>query len=279
MSEKAGILEAERQYYLEAAGIRLWYARAPLPGAAASAELDFSEPDPLEPPQEETSAPVPPARRPVGQPVSTETARARLQGLMSETAGESPAPANRPQPPSRRPDDEGAPATTEVHTSSASEELAGDQPAAQGPAPAGTRLEAHWGLWVAARHVLISERSADASAALQDELAQNILKALGDAVESTLVLQWPVFNNAQVPGTDNAGLKTLLGDIVEGFGGRPVIALGLWPDRPQAQRQAWFDELVGPLAVDSPHSVAALAGQGSYKRELWLQLKSWQQGQ
>ncbi|AHI30337.1 hypothetical protein [Marinobacter similis] len=33
--------ETERQFYLGAAGIRLWYARDALPGAAASPDFEF----------------------------------------------------------------------------------------------------------------------------------------------------------------------------------------------------------------------------------------------
>ena len=35
--------EAARQFYLGVAGVRMWYAREPLPGAAPSPEYDFSE--------------------------------------------------------------------------------------------------------------------------------------------------------------------------------------------------------------------------------------------
>ncbi|KKL72136.1 hypothetical protein LCGC14_2087950, partial [marine sediment metagenome] len=37
--------EAQRQFYLGLAGVRLWYAREPLPGAAPSPEFLFPEPD------------------------------------------------------------------------------------------------------------------------------------------------------------------------------------------------------------------------------------------
>ena len=37
--------EAERQFYLAAAGIRMWYARESLPGAAPSPDFDFGVED------------------------------------------------------------------------------------------------------------------------------------------------------------------------------------------------------------------------------------------
>ena len=37
--------EAERQFYLAAAGIRMWYARESLPGAAPSPDFDFGVDD------------------------------------------------------------------------------------------------------------------------------------------------------------------------------------------------------------------------------------------
>lgn len=284
MSDQSMTLEAERQFYLESAGIRLWYARAPLPGAAASADFDFTEPDLPESVAEEEPRAVPRSAshssKSYGKSVSTETARARLQGLMSETRGKPAAPTV-PSPVLPASTGSGAQPAALSPSAELQPETEPKTEVAESSRPVSSvesRLKIHWGLWLGGRHVLISERSADASVALQDELAQNILKALGDTVESTLVVQWPVFNNAQVPGTDNAGLKVLLKQVIADFGKRSVIALGLLPEGLDAQRQAWFDELFGQLAVDSPYSVAMLAAQASYKRELWLQLKSWRQG-
>src|SRR5690606_14952828 len=97
--------ESVRQFYLCAAGIRMWYARAPLPGAAASPEYDFDTGD------TETT----PGQKPVGEAVCVgrsepkRAARSKgtivlLQSLMSSveqpsqrTTGQVP-PGSEPEP-------------------------------------------------------------------------------------------------------------------------------------------------------------------------------------
>lgn len=89
--------EALRQFAMGVAGVRLWYARSPLPGAAPSPDYDFGEPDASAEQAEEAVAVSP--RTSVPPAPASEASRqglARLQGLLagagdSGAANETPA--------------------------------------------------------------------------------------------------------------------------------------------------------------------------------------------
>lgn len=267
------VSEAERQFYLGIAGIRTWYAREPLPGAAPSPVFEF--PEEVAPPAlAEPEARVAPAaaktsanRKPAPEVAGRAGERiAHLQALM---AGEN-TPANTSAPE----------ATTESGTDDVASRLASADGMDEAPeelmqAPLkGGDLKVTLGLWAVDDVLLLGEVSDDASTRLQDSLAGNILKALGYAEQAkTESLQWPVFANPLVPGNGFADftrvLKSLAGEREE----RRIILLGVLPGSLPADRDSWLASTLGQVAVDFPHTLAELAAVPSYKRALWEQLK------
>lgn len=267
--------EAERQYYLGKAGIHLWYARAPLPGAAPSPEFRFPEAD--DAPEADPELVVTPS------PLSS-TPRARtdgpgkdrmagLQALMANTdsevrqdsapvkpteavnAGRAEAPASAPAMPS-------------------SGETAPEQDAAAEPEPLG-QVEAHLGVWVSEHMVLVSGMSDEASERLQYTLAENILSSLGESrVETPRHIRWPVFGNPRVPGNSGEDFRHILGGMSKEFGARKLVLLGVMTDDIASGRAEWLASAFGVPAVDYPRSLAELSAVPVYKRELWQQLKA-----
>lgn len=262
------IPEVERQFYLGMAGIQLWYAREPLPGAAPSPEFDF--PEEIEVDSLAGGAPVP-APAPVKSGSAPENVVssgqageriAHLQALMGgATPGADPAPV--------------------VAESVAIAESEGEEPTEEpGTATPAVEVErvsdirATLGIWRAGQIVLVAGISDDASERLQEALASNILAALGDrsAVAPNYV-RWPVFANPLVPGNGFADLSRLLSSMVDKPEAGHLVLMGVMPGEQVENRQGWLERTFGAITVDFPHSLAELAAVPSYKRALWNELK------
>lgn len=250
--------EAERQFYLGVAGIRMWYPKQPLSGAAASVALDFSEPvsqagrPAAEAVDRPPAAPVAPVRS-----SSAERSRDKLSGVRQLVAD---APVNAtPAPEPEQATPEPAEAPVDV--------------IGEGTQTAAEAISLVLGIWESERYVLLSALSADASESLQNQLARNILLALGQSEATYSGIRWPVFSHPDVPGNDNAGLAKVLAPLGERWRDKAVVALGVLPDRSAAGFEAWFDRVFGPLLVDHPFSLAALGADASRKKTLWQQLQ------
>lgn len=277
--------EAQRQFVMGVAGVRLWYARAPLPGAAPSPEYDYGEPevpaevvaDTMAAPRQSSGSPAPPS----------ETSRqglARLQGLLAGTDREkSDNSADPDTPPANDGGDERAEVTS-GSTSPLSGRLSTEPSDAAMPAPvddlsdelAGKAVAFHWRFWVGAQWLLVSSCPDSASRGLEDRLGGNILRALGDTVQRTESLRWPVFSNTAVPGNDAAGAREVIASVAEGTACPRQLWLGLEsvsdsgaPVVPEALVAA-----LGKATVSFPETLAALSSDPGAKRALWQALQA-----
>ncbi len=266
------VSEAERQFYLGMAGIHVWYAREPLPGAAPSPEFDFPE-ESEKPAFSErlvrsipAEAKAPGSRKPAG-PESGQGGE-RLAHLQAMMAGEnaSGSVASKETATEAKPESEAA---------SASIDRGNDAPEALVPeSVAKTALKATLGVWEVGNVLLFGELSEDASVRLQDALANNILKALGYEEPVTAeCLRWPVFANPLVPGNSFADFTRVLKSLVGERDGRRIILLGVLKDKLPEDRDVWLRSTLGEPDVDFPQTLAELAAVPSYKRGLWEQLK------
>lgn len=266
-SSSPAMAEAVRQFYLQQSGIQLWYARRPLPGAAASPAYDFSEPEPETSIESEEVPPPPASGKAAGR-------LAALQGMVSGKPEESAASeqpkaepsksvARNPVPPAEAPQPAAPAVTAEPET-----------PANDASTAVLDAVKANWGIWVGSGAVLVSELSSEASSQLQEALASNILKALHMSVEDQFRIQWPVFRNPQVPGGDSAGLERVLASQQDRLKGRPVILLGVAGELAESVRQDYVSRVWKSVAVDSEHSLATLATDPNAKRSLWQALKA-----
>ncbi|MGF2736932.1 2-isopropylmalate synthase [Marinobacter sp. DUT-1] len=261
--------EAERQFYLGVAGVRLWYARSPLPGAAPSPEFEF--PEEVSAATEELRAAREPAagvrsavaNKPAGK--SEKPSRAvNLQSLMETSAPESSgttavSPSNGPEAKS----EQEAGAANDSNQSTSEFETA----------PFRQRLNLR--LWVGRRFVLVSDLSEEASLRLQETLAANILKSIGDRDPQVLgPISWPVFNNPLLPGNQLPDLVDVLKGVLEALDGQRVILLGVPGSGAEATGDHWFARALGrePELV-FPHTLAELAGNPELKKNLWQLLK------
>lgn len=249
--------EAQRQFYLSVAGVRLWYARKPLPGAAPSPEFVFPE----VPERRHQGAPAtaePRDRSPVAG--SSDNARpsnlGNLQALMAETASR-PVPAD----PGPKPVAEPEPADSEA-----------DAPEIQVGGDA--VLRCHLQFWLGEKVLLVSDLSSQASLTLQQTLAENILRSLGEFKARTLgPLCWPVFNNPRVVGSRLRDLQSVLPLVLEPVGDQHIVLLGV----PEAEEAGtgWLTASLGrEPRLTFPHTLAALAADPARKRELWQHLKA-----
>ncbi|MEP1214781.1 MAG: hypothetical protein ABJM11_12155 [Marinobacter sp.] len=267
--------EAERQYYLGKAGIHLWYARAPLPGAAPSPEFRFPEADGAPEAESElivtrssySSAPHSRSQGPGKDRL------AGLQALMGNTEQSVRKESEGVKP--AEPDNAG---TIGPPTSVADMPLSGDvsqdTSAVAEPEPQ-AQVDAHLGFWVSEHLVLVSGISDEASERLQHTLADNILASLGDSpVEAPHHICWPVFGNPRVPGNSVEDFQQVLRSMSKEFGSRKLILLGVMTDDMAPVRSEWLAAALGVPTVDFPRSLAELAAVPAYKRELWQQLKT-----
>lgn len=262
--------EAERQFYLGMAGIRCWYARAPLSGAAPSPEFHFPDTE-AEAGPEVAPEPAVVSRPERGFATPNTDKLARLQQMMSAEA------------PTRElvapPKDTASEAVTEAPA--ATEDRPSRDvvdPKVEEAAPSIRRhrspaFHAHWGVWQTPRSVLISALSEDSSSQLQQALADNILRAIGDREPVMQEVHWPVFRNPLVPGNGADGFIAVIQSLVAEFEGKTVILLGLLSGDEVKDRITWLEQTLGRYHVDFPHSLAALATAPALKRELWALLK------
>ncbi|UZD66807.1 hypothetical protein [Marinobacter sp. AN1] len=273
--------EALRQFALGVAGVRVWYARAPLPGAAPSPDFDFCEPG-----QEESQAnnpePMPDAPASASSPPGvSRRGLAQLQGLL---AGEQKGGAAYRSPARQEQGADGSadavlPVAAEVADAPAGKDAADAGAPETTPVNdvlAGMPVKLHWRFWCGSRWLLISSTPDEASRGLEDRLAENVLRALGDSVLRTETLRWPVFNNPEVPGNDAAGAAEVLASMVQGFATTRQLWLGIEPEDLSPEATRLLRLLVAPLgdaAVSFPRSLTALSSEPDSKRQLWQALR------
>lgn len=272
--------EARRQFAMGVAGVRLWYARGSLPGAAPSPDFDFGEPPgPAEVLTESANRPLGPSSP---HPAS-ETSRkglARLQGLLSETrtgsgsgtrgggvvASSPPAGVAETTSPRESP---GAGPPTDAEP-----EQVPIEPTAS--ALAGKAIGFQWRFWLGEQWLLVSSCPDAASRGLEDRLAANILRALGDVVTRTEALRWPVFSNPAVPGNDAEGAVEVVTAMAKAVSRPRRLWLGLEPDDSDAGSSTLWRQVSAPLGeatVSFPGSLVALSSDPGAKRALWQALK------
>jgi hypothetical protein len=302
------IHEAERQFYLSMAGVQLWYAREPLPGAAPSPEFVF--------PSEQTSVipglPMPAGNSlvSVGASSSAPLAKSRplrradpaaaariadLQSLMKTGKTEVPQPNYNPEPVqdtsanTRR-----ALGPAPVAATDASQPVEVDRvQAALSPTmhhsdsvvPTAEPLKVTLAVWQGSNVSLIAALSNDASVKLQQALAHNVLRSLGEQeLKDSVTVHWPVFNNLLVPGNQPEDLVGVLKPMLAGLSAQKLIVLGVNADNNVTADQALDDVplwLVEALpALKQPlrafgFNLAELAAQPQRKRELWGAIREW----
>ncbi len=265
--------EAQRQFYLGIAGIQLWYARNPQPGAAPSPDFDFegcivAVPLPLLPADK---------KRPAVEKLRSDEGLARVQGLMKDVQSQPHRPAEDRQVTEsavKAPVPDKAPVEIKPATLGTGA-LEGVQLSVSSDAGSliNYNLTATWAVWITDSFVLVSTLSSDSSAQLQDSLATNILRAMGQSVDATQTFMWPVFSNPVVPGNDAEGFRQLLAEFAKDCQGRSFFGFGLLSDAPQAARAVWLERAFGPLKIDFPHGLAGIATDPNRKRDLWAELK------
>ncbi|AOY88772.1 hypothetical protein BKP64_11635 [Marinobacter salinus] len=262
--------ETERQFYLGIAGVRLWYARGPLPGAAPSPEFLFTE--------EESGAqsesvspravpvnPVPGADRTVKPALDKKpgaTRIANLQALMDSAPEPHQEPVADLEP------------TEKVAGESLSFVATAEDTDPNTATTASLSVRLNLQIWKGRRTALIAELSPEASGRLQETLALNILRSLGE--ESPFCLggvRWPVFNNRLVPGNSMSDLRSVLSHVTSQFDGQNVLALGSVDSEDKDLSLADLIQDVS-LNVTFPHSLAELAANHELKRKLWQEIKS-----
>lgn len=259
--------EAHRQFYLGVAGIRLWYAREPLPGAAPSPEYEFPATDGIEDPANPAQASVtgklttgdipgpPDASSGLGAEriaslhalMEDKTPPAESVKLRQSSEPETPAPVK---------------ATPEAEAA-----LSGET---SGRAAKSIALDL--GVFSGKDHVLVAQISQEASLRLQETLSGNILGSLGEGQDiSCEWICWPVFHNRLVPGNSQADLEVVISQVLRGAGGKKIIVLGDMP----GTNAGWLESCLGRAPeLEFEHSLAELASDAGLKRALWQQLKT-----
>lgn len=250
--------EEQRQFYLGVAGIRMWYAREPLPGAAPSPEFVFPEPERVAEPREVQRL-NPDAAVPAGSPQPVPDAQgakqiASLQALMESKTktGKAAVTEDRPVPVETQPE-EAPPVMTREH--------------------AEPDLTLDLGIFAGAGHVLVAHISSEASLQLQESLAGNILRSLGEKeLEPLRRVGWPVFNNRLVPGSSLSDLQAVIQPICADVREKVVIVIGA--SAGEAEEQSWLTQALGRNPdVNFSRSLADLASNPAEKRLLWEKLK------
>ncbi|GGY68014.1 hypothetical protein [Marinobacter zhanjiangensis] len=275
--------EAHRQFVMGVAGVRLWYARGPLPGAAPSPDFDFGQPE-VPGAASGAVAERPTAPTPRSAAGASREGLARLQGLLAggttdsdtetrkngaagnvhaEGPGAVPATPESPRVPDEQTEEGSlpeAPPVGQVHD-----------------ALSGKAVGFHWRFWIGEQWLLISSCPDTASRGLEDRLAANILRALGDSVNSAEALRWPVFSNPAVPGNDAAGAVEVISAMAESVKRPSQLWLGLEPGNiDDADEAALWRDICAPLGeatVSFPVALAALSSDPGAKKALWLSLR------
>ncbi|OZB11073.1 MAG: hypothetical protein B7X58_12650 [Marinobacter sp. 34-60-7] len=121
--------------------------------------------------------------------------------------------------------------------------------------------------WLGERFAIIAYLSEQSSLSMQETLALNILKSLGDDVSNTVgPVRWPLFNNLRVGLNHATHLQGVLRDLFASCTDKTVVSLGDANDL--------LSEALGkPVDVRFVPGVAELAGDPALKRELWHQIK------
>ncbi|WP_296933813.1 hypothetical protein [uncultured Marinobacter sp.] len=126
-------------------------------------------------------------------------------------------------------------------------------------------------VWAGRGVALIGGMSGDASSRLQEALALNILKSLGEDQPRVLgQVSWPIFNNLLVPGNSGHDLVEVMRSVLSGLEGQKVVVL----QGGEKSAQSWLVEALGREAtVWFPHTIAEIAGNPALKRSLWQQIR------
>lgn len=252
--------ETHRQFYLGLAGVRMWYAKRPLPGAAPSPEFQFPVEDVVAPPLIHDE-PVAIRKPPVKSDRNDKAARSRsvdLQSLMTSS-----------------PEVREAPAVEAAPSETVREPVVSEMEASSDSSFTSTPIAANLGFWSTGKYLLISQWSDEASERLQDSLAENVLKALHQPeVGSRQMLHWPVFRNVNIPGNSADDFREVLSRKVSLHEDCSVILLGVLGDESDSQRQHCLSSFRPRIGVDFPYSLAELSATPRQKRDLWNALKS-----
>ncbi|WP_372964895.1 hypothetical protein [Marinobacter sp.] len=253
--------EAVRQFYLGMAGVKMWYAREPLPGAAPSLEYDLDEvPGPQVVPGAQS---LPVAKPDPGQAARGRDKIAHLQSLMSTV-----------ESPSKKLSGQVAPPPGITHENTVAREAVASQSGSPDAAPVevgepsvinAPRLCMQ--AWRGSRFVLVANISEETSAALQETLAINILRSLGELSPVELgMIHWPLFNNLKISLNSEENLTQALATRYGDVSDQQVIVLGESP--------GWLEKaLLKTPDVCFPGTLAKLASDSSLKRELWQMIK------
>lgn len=274
--------EAQRQFAMGVAGVRLWYARHPLPGAAPSPDFDYGASG--DPAVHDAVVEVPPSTaRPAASLPDANVSRqglARLQGLLAGNSDQLAAKASLERGGSAASttgkESEAPPLTAEPE---GDDESIGAQLAPAKPAEShlsGQSVAFHWRFWVGGRWLLVSNSPDAASRGLEDRLATNILRALGDDVVRTEALRWPVFNNPAVPGNDAAGAVEVVAELAGMVHRTKQLWLGLSREEEDSGETGLTQLVSAPLGkatVSFPGTLAALSSDPAAKRKLWQALQ------
>lgn len=261
--------ETERQFYLGMAGVRLWYARDPLPGAAPSPGFSFPEDDqpsvgdPALPAKATAARPSTPIVRPDAGNQTAGAARvANLQALMDSPS----APATRTAQNKPRSVEVDAPEAEDVV-----EPVVELQASTEGEPVPDLNLQ----IWMGREISIIASLSEEASLRLQEALAQNILKSLGEPVSRSVgPIRWPVFNNRRAPGNALSDLRAVLRYALTGVEGQKLINLGVVGSADREGDEDWLQQLSGcRVDVSFPNTLAELASNPTLKRALWQEIK------
>ncbi len=261
--------EAQRQFYLGFAGIRLWYAREPLPGAAPSPEFRF--PEPVEPAGQPVPGELPVATASTTANVAPPSSEASQRGIQRIASLQALMEGKTDPAPSKNEQKHRSLEALNQATDDTEESIESGSQAKRSVAQA---LNLSIGVFAGSRHTLIARISKEASLRLQETLAMNILSSLGEGqLAKPEWVHWPVFNNRLVPGSALNDLKSVMALVLEGSGDKKVIVLGsLELKTPDT------DWLAGVLQrapdVDFEHTLTELAGNPGLKRSLWEHLKS-----
>lgn len=258
--------EAERQFYLGMAGIRLWYARAPLPGAAPSPEFDFGVPAAEPEPPVASAMPASGARTQARLPTDEgkKDKLARLKTLMEAVPDKSPvqrAPHGESGEPEIVKSEAEGPGETSADED-AGLSVVSVQSANQIP-------KLYLQAWSGKRVLLLTNLSEEASLSLQETLALNIMRSLDELNPGKLgAIQWPLFNNLKISLNSEADLAGLTRDYLPDVTEKAVVVLGLGPE------MSSFSSVLAEVINKAPevsfgHSLAALASDPDLKKQLW----------
>ncbi len=267
--------ETHRQFYLAAAGIRMWYARRPLPGAAPSPEYQLADDEVAVEPvlHNEMDVVRPPDEKP-GH--NTKPARQRsvdLQALMASPAENGKYRESAQASPRVSKDLSAVPDLPAAEVSNPDSTPA--ESAASAEPETGYFISAHLGFWASGGYLLVSQWSDEASERLQDALARNLLGALRQStVGERFMLHWPVFRNRNIPGNSPEDFQEVLSRLLSSYRDRSVILLGVMSDVQEDQRNHCLKALLPLVGTDFPCSLAELSATPSHKRDLWNALKS-----